>query len=190
MFQRFCLKLNNMASRFQKFHLSLETSLSILAVVSSFCAIGLTLYQVYLQRVEHYAAALPYLMVSINNFSEDKIPEYTLEVSNKGVGLAKIEELEIWYKKAKIENESALIRTLIRNDTITSRIFSSLWKGRVISPGEQFNWIKLAGPGAQSLRDEMEKGNIQYRILFSSIYNEKWYFNSIAGKRLIEEAEE
>jgi len=179
-----------MASRFRKFPLSLETSLSVLAVVSSFCAIGITLYQVYLQRVEHYAAALPYLMVSITNFSEDKIPEYTLEVSNKGVGLAKIEKLEIWYKKGKVENESALIRTLMRNDTVTSRVFSSLWKGRVISPGEQFNWIKLSGPGAQSLRNEMDKGNIQYRILFSSIYDEKWYFNSVAGKRLIEQVDE
>ncbi|SEI55808.1 hypothetical protein SAMN04487995_1347 [Dyadobacter koreensis] len=179
-----------MASRNRKFPLSLETSLSILAVVSSFCAIGITLYQVYLQRIEHYAAALPYLMVSITNFSEDSTPEYTLEVSNKGVGLAKIEKLDIWYKKKKVENENALIRALITNDTTTSRVFSSLWKGRVISPGEQFNWIKLSGPGAQSLRNEIDKGNIEYRILFSSIYDEKWYFNSISGKRLIEVAEE
>jgi len=179
-----------MASRFQKFRFSLETSLSILAVVSSFCAIGITLYQVYLQRIEHYAAALPYLMVSNTNFSEDKTPEYTLEVSNKGVGLAKIEKLEIFYKKKKVENENALIRTLITKDTTTSRVFSSLWKGRVISPGEQFNWIKLSGPGAQLLRDEIDKGNIEFRILFSSIYDEKWYFNSIPGKPLIEVAEE
>ena len=179
-----------MASSTRRFFFTLETSLSILAVISSFCAIGITLYQVYLQRIEHYAAALPYLTVSTTNFSEDETPEYRLEVSNKGVGLAKIEKLEIWFKKERVETESELVRKVIEGDSTTSRIFSSLWTGRVVSPGEEFNWIKLTGRGASLFSDEVSKGNIEFRILFASIYDEKWYYNSIQGKRLVERVED
>jgi len=173
----------------RKFVFTLETSLSILAVVSSFCAIGITLYQVYLQRIEHYAAALPYLMVSTTNFSENQTPYYSLSISNKGVGLAKIENLEIWYKKESIQEENKLIQKVFQ-DTVTARFFSHLWKGRIISPGEEFDWIKLDGPGAKLVEREFENGNIQYRVLFTSIYDEKWYLNLVSGKRLVEKVED
>lgn len=179
-----------MARQVRKFTFSLETSLSILAVVSSFCAIGLTLYQVYLQRTEHYASALPYLMVSTNNMPEDKTSCYSILISNKGVGLAKIDKVEIWYKKELVTNESALVNRIFAGDTAIARYFSHLWKGRIISPGEQFEWIKIKGADALLLEEEMDKRNVEYRIAFTSIYDEKWVTNSIPGKPLVEKVED
>jgi hypothetical protein len=174
----------------RKFTFSLETSLSILAVVSSFCAIGLTMYQIHLQRTEHYAAALPYLMITTSNMPADKIPCYALSISNKGVGLAKIEKIEIWYKEELIANESTLVKRVFAEDNVIDSYFSHLWKGRVVSPGEQFEWIKVVGSNALLLEDELGKGNIKYRISFTSIYDEKWSMNYIPGKPLVEKVED
>jgi hypothetical protein len=178
-----------MARPVRKFKFTLETSLSILAVVSSFCAIGLTLYQVYLQRTEHYASALPYLMVSTNNIPENGTPCYSMLINNKGVGLAKIDKVDIWYKKELVTNESTLVNRVFEGDSVIARYFSHLWKGRIISPGEQFEWIKVKGSNALFLEEEMSKNNVEFRISFTSIYDEKWVMNLIPGKPLVEKVE-
>lgn len=80
----------------RKVVVSLDTYLSILAVVSSFCAIGITLYQAYLQRTEQYASVIPILKCLNTNKVEGG--GYAFICVNNGLGPAFIEEATYIYE--------------------------------------------------------------------------------------------
>ncbi len=89
-----------MAQSTRKLVITLDTYLSILAVVSSFCAIGITFYQAYLQRTQQYASVMPVLDGYTSNGSSDDGYRYDLIFVNNDVGPAFIKGYAYFYKKS------------------------------------------------------------------------------------------
>ena len=166
-----------MAASNRKNTFTLDTYLSILAVVSSMCALGITFYQANLQRTQQYASVWPYMVAYMTDLpATDKTPQFVIALSNKGVGPAIIQEAAINYKGKLYHNEVDVVNAVLEGDTTTSLVHSPLWKGRVVSPGEEALWITLRGAGVAKFRTAT--ANMTIKIRYASVYNEEWVFNN------------
>ncbi len=164
-----------MATSKRRVVVSLDTYLSILAVVSSFCAIGITFYQAFLQRTQQYASVMPILDSYNTSVMADGTLGYAFIIINNGLGPAFVEEASFYYGDKKYNSVSKFEAALLNQSGIidsSSRV-SDLWKGRVIAQGERFSLIELKSKAAeQNLRKNLDKAKIQ--ILYKSVYGEKW----------------
>jgi hypothetical protein len=159
--------------------ISLDRMFAIIATVVSVCTLSLSFYQAHLNRKQQYASVWPYLMVSTTNVSlDDGTPQFYIEVYNKGVGPAMIEDFDLIYQSRHFHDEYDYFRTAMIQKGITDTTGfvqrSNLWKGRVISPGESIKWLNARGIYAHPL--ERAFGEAQIRIRFKSIYDEYWEF--------------
>ena len=164
-----------MANRNRKVVVSLDTYLSILAVVSSFCAIGITFYQAYLQRTQQYASVMPILDSYNTSKLEDGSSGYAIMIDNNGLGPAFIEEASYYYAGKKYATVSDFENAILNQAGITdsTSMVSDLWKGLVIPQGGKVALIELHSRTAErAIRQSMNDAKIT--ILYKSVYGEKW----------------
>lgn len=163
-----------MATPTRKITITLDTYLSILAVVSSFCAIGITFYQAYLQRIQQYASVMPIVDTYNTSALPDGTSGYGFMIVNNGLGPAFIEEASFYYGGRKYHTVNEFEDALLGQSRVkdSSRI-SDLWKGRVIAQGERFSLIESKNRDVEKLlRRNLDKAKMQ--ILYRSVYGERW----------------
>ncbi|RIV21512.1 hypothetical protein DYU11_19105 [Fibrisoma montanum] len=159
----------------RKVVVTLDTYLSILAVVSSFCAIGITFYQAYLQRTQQYASVIPIL----ESYNTSQLPDggkgYAIIIANNGLGPAFIEDVSFEYKEKLYTSVGEMERAILNPANLkdSTSMTSDLWKGRVIPQGERFALIQTFDKRVeQFIRNNLE--NVQIKIIYRSVYGEKW----------------
>ncbi len=171
----------------------IERMFAIIATTVSVCALVLSFYQANLARQQQYASVWPYLMISTTNVPPDrKTPQFSIELDNKGVGPASIERYDIAYKGHHFSNESDYVAYLKKegrlvNDTTSYFQRSALWKGRVISAGEQSHWFLMRGPLARFAESAFSETKVTIR--FKSIYGETWEYRSDAEEMVVKVAD-
>ncbi|GAB3703829.1 hypothetical protein GCM10027592_34390 [Spirosoma flavus] len=173
----------------RKVVVSLDTYLSILAVVSSFCAIGITFYQAYLQRTQQYASVMPIMDSYLNE--DDSNNSFHLEYVfiNNGVGPAIIQRTLITYKKKEYKNLRDIARVIVEDKLAAKEIKpedvedytvtkSDLWPKRVIAPGQTVVLCNIDHKYVARWMDEaIGAGDIRVNVLYESIYGEQWRFD-------------
>lgn len=176
-----------MANRFRKVVVSLDTYLSILAVVSSFCAIGITFYQAYLQRTQQYASVMPIL----DSYNTSKLLDgghgYAIIVSNNGLGPAFIEEASFYFAGKKYPSLDTFVNAIFKQENVrdTTGMVSDLWKGLVIPQGEKVALIESQSRKTeQAIRRNLDR--IKIKILYRSVYDEKWLHSFPPGRNVVQ----
>jgi len=172
----------NRANR--KVTVTLDTYLSILAVVSSFCAIGITFYQAYLQRTQQYASVMPILDSYNTSQLLDGTSGYAILITNNGLGPAFVEEASFKYNGKKYYSPNELANAIFKQANMTDNtlMYSDLWKGRVIPQGEKFALIESHDKKIEQLiRKNLDK--IGIIIIYKSVYGEKWKHMFPSGSR-------
>ncbi len=160
----------------------IERMFAIVATTDSVCALVLSFCQANLARKQQYASVWPYLMISTTNVPLDrKTPQFSIELDNKGVGPATTETYDIAHKGHHFSDEKGYVAYLRKEGQLTNNTTSyfqrsALWKGRVISAGEQSHWFVLQGPLARFV--ESAFGETKITIRFKSIYGETWEYRS------------
>ncbi|GAB3928049.1 hypothetical protein [Larkinella terrae] len=158
-----------------RFVVSLDTYLSILAVVSSFCAIGITFYQAYLQRAQQYASVMPVLDIYHTGRFEDDIPASAITVANFGLGPAFIDSVHYYYGKKRYPDMYSLVKDVLAEDHIgdSTLTVSDLWKDKVIPQGETIYLYKTTN--SRAVRHlYRQNDSIATVIYYRSIYGEQW----------------
>lgn len=176
----------------RKFIFTLDTYLSILAVVSSFCAIGITFYQAYLQRTQQYASVMPVLDCYVNNGQEGKTYRFDLIFVNNGIGPAFVKTYEYRYKGRQFGSFPEMVRQVAvdrigkgRLDSIPvdNIVYSGLWPGRVMPPNQEVKLVSiLSNKLARWFEEANSRGEININIRYGSIYDEQWNFQSAPRK--------
>ncbi|GAB4034752.1 hypothetical protein [Spirosoma gilvum] len=175
----------------RKVVVSLDTYLSILAVVSSFCAIGITFYQAYLQRTQQYASVMPIMDNYLNNGGGEKAWHVAMVFVNNGVGPAIVKATQITYKKKRYNDLRKIAEEIIEEKLAKGEvkpadvadctvIKSDLWPERVISPGQVIELCNIDHKYVARWVDEaMGDGDIRVQIWYESIYGERWRFDTV-----------
>lgn len=168
-----------MATSKRRIVVTLDTYLSILAIVSSFCAIGITFYQAYLQRTQQYASVIPVLDLFHTGRFEDKTSGSAMTVANYGLGPAFIDSVQYYYRKKRYADMYSLTADVLSEAHIvdSTLVISDLWKDKVIPQGEslylyQTSDRKVSGQLYSQLR------NIGFVIYYRSVYGERWVIDS------------
>jgi len=172
--------------------LSSEKILAVMATIVSVCALVVSVFQVQSERKQQYASVWPNLSISIITRLEDDSTKNTMAfvVSNKGVGPAIVEEVRIWYKGQLCKDESDFSEKVVGDARPANGAINQIWKDKVISASEEFEWIKVGGhQSVDKLQKAMEAGDIEASIQYASVYEERWEVNYNRGKRLIEKLE-
>lgn len=164
-----------------------------MATIVSVCALAVSVFQVQSERKQQYASVWPSLSISIITRLEDDSTKNTIAfvVSNKGVGPAIVEEVQLWYKGQLCKDESDFSEKVVGNARPANGAINQIWKDKVISANEEFEWIKVGGyPLVNKLQKALETGEIQASIRYASVYEERWEVNYNRGKRLIEKLDD
>ncbi len=168
--------------------LTSEKILAVMATVVSVCALVVSVFQVQSERKQQYASVWPSLSISIITNLKSDSTENTLAVlvSNKGVGPAIVNEIQLWYKEQPCKDEEALIDKVVGSAYEENGAINQIWKEKVIASNEEFEWMKVGGYAAtKKFREAIKAGEIQAVIRYSSVYGEKWEVNYNRGKRLV-----
>lgn len=164
----------------RKVVVSLDTYLSILAVVSSFCAIGITFYQAYLQRTQQYASVMPVLDVFHTGRFEDGTRGSAMTVTNSGLGPAFIDSVAYYYHQKRYKNMYDLVDAALAEAKMvdTTVLFSDLWKDKVISQGEEIYVYQTANQKTFLLFAQQIARQMRFVIYYRSVYGERWVVDS------------
>lgn len=161
---------------------TLDTWLSVAAVITSVCALTITIYQAYLQRKQQYASVMPVLDVYLNNGDMTNDRRYTFDfvLVNNGIGPAFIRKFEYWYEGKKREsfrdiiNEEAAVSGASETVNIA---YSGLWEGRIIPQNQEIKLVSMVGD-TLARRVYEKNGSIRLKVWYESIYGQKWLFDT------------
>ncbi len=160
-----------MATSNRKVVVTLDTYLSILAVVSSFCAIGITFYQAYLQRTQQYASVMP-ILKCLNTSMLENGHGYAFICVNNGLGPAFIEEATYVYNDKSYDSIDAIVSQLPPDSTLST---SDLGKGWVIPQGGQVNIVQVSSrKNANEIRRRIGTGGLTVSFVYKSVYGQRW----------------
>ncbi len=164
-----------MATSKPRFTATLDTYLSVLAVVSSFCAIGITFYQAYLQRTQQYASVIPIVDSYHTARMDDNTRVSATIVTNSGLGPALIDSVQYYYLNKRFNNIHSLMEAVKNKAHISDStlLTSDLQEEKVITPGEK---IVLYQTSNQAVRSKLQQQAplINCVIYYRSIYGEHW----------------
>lgn len=173
---------------------TLDTWLSVAAVVTSLCALTITIYQAYLQRKQQYASVMPVLDSYLSNGSqEDGTYLFEFKIANYGVGPAFIQKAEIVFDGHPVAEMRGIIEQVAREpgviDTLSTKLQSGLWRGRVLPQGQEITLLSVRDvPSPQqraslaerllAYRIDQKNHQIRLKIWYQSIYGETWLFDT------------
>jgi len=173
--------------------LSLNNLVGVCAIVTSICAIIITLYQTRLQRIQQYASVKPLLMSYSNSFSDNKNSSgqtyhYELVITNQGLGPAIVSDYAFYYKSKSYQNIAQIlkqIKTENKLDSTKTVILTNLWKNEVLPVGEKLSLIKIED---ERLGPLVEKYDIKIMVQYKSLYGQEWRFvnNDKSGPKEVE----
>lgn len=149
--------------------------LGLSAIILSLCTLIVFFYQTHLIRKQQFMSVYPYLEIGHNRVYSD---EYTFTIENKGVGPAIIETFRVG--KNGVLKEQDFVKFLRQEISSYENLdieYSNLYGGRLISEKEVIELFKskdtLKTTG-QILYTILNNENMEYEIVYSSIYGEKW----------------
>ncbi len=161
---------------------SSDKFLSLLAFLISIGTFSTFSYQTYLIQKQQYANTMPYLILSGESDGSGAYPVNKLYLSNKGVGPAFIQNVNITYQGTvyKQTPPSFLTDIIALEDSIDYSDFSinsaHTPPGYVIAAGEQLLLIEPNSEPAASAINRLFVGKDKaiIEITYSSVYDEVW----------------
>lgn len=154
--------------------------------IISLCALMVSLMQTSIMREERelmreYSRASVWPRVEMNsskshNRDDYSIEEYSLFITNSGIGPAIITDVKISYKGKVANNWWDLFKLQNIPDTIETIISNKNFNDRIVKIGETIEVLNLNDnlPLAQAFYSRTE--GLEIEIYYQSIYQEKWKY--------------
>ena len=117
----------------------------------------------------------PYVSYGTNNSTPDGRPEILLNLTNEGVGPARLEAVELLYKGKPMSNPRELLGECCGWNN--KFVFMSEPVTGVLRPGQEANFIRLARTGENAaIWDKLntERWSIVIRSCYCSIFDDCW----------------
>lgn len=169
-----------------KVKISFEKATTILVIIASLGSLfiiyrqtSLMSKQFELQRLEQHKSVLPYLTM----YNTSTSTNYSYTVSNRGIGPALINEINIIYKDSVYKDHDLrkfFNNVISKEDSLfvkyTDIGHSSLSKGMLLPANTITNLVMHNKKDMNKIRSLRKWFNhkIEIEILFSSIYGEQW----------------
>jgi hypothetical protein len=130
------------------------------------------------------ANSWPFVIADTSNTDENGAPLLGFRIQNKGVGPAKIQSLEVFYKDKPMPNPRTLIHTILgpsANGAVVHYIASSV-VGNVLSSKEAVTFFSVKDKSInpkylQQLADANK--DIGFRTCYCSVFDECWTLNIV-----------
>jgi hypothetical protein len=133
------------------------------------------------------AAYWPFIKVDDGNADDEGNPRLIFRVTNSGVGPAKVQSFELFWKGRAYPRSYTLMKDCCgldlaryREDVFRHRatpIVDDFVAGRVIRAGETVNFLDIKlGPDNEKMWDALDaaRRDIRYRICYCSVFDECW----------------
>ena len=169
-----------------KMKISFEKASTLLVIIASLGSLfiiyrqtNLMGQQFELQRLEQHKSVLPYLTM----YNTSSSTNYSYSVSNKGIGPALINEINIKYKDSTYKNydlRKFFNTVIVKEDSLfrdyTDIGHSSLSKGMLLPTNSITNMVMHHKKDMRKIKSLRNWFNNQIRIeiIYSSIYGEQW----------------
>jgi hypothetical protein len=152
----------------------IERLLSIAVGIAAITAVVVSLYQASLARQQLRASAWPYLAQSSSYTPGNP---YLREVSNDGVGPARIKSFSVFVDGKPVPTWNSAVRALI-GEGEPALVYSSLGRGSVLPPAAKTAVLTLP-PGARAVRFfQASQTRLRTVACYCSVYDECWTSDS------------
>lgn len=168
--------------------ISVDRILGLSAMLISLLTLVIFIYQTSLIRTQSRLSVTPRISFSIYQNSTDSLVTVISEITNKGLGPAIIESIEVIHKGKKYPlNFSKFLELAYPefNDHATLTQSASLSKGSTLSPNEssniftiKFELTKLDGL-LSYLGIQLGQNPFFIEVVYSSIYGDRWITNNL-----------
>ncbi|HMQ62263.1 MAG TPA: hypothetical protein PKE06_16420 [Flavilitoribacter sp.] len=149
------------------------------AVFTSFCALGISIYQSVILRNEQYAAVWPYIEPTVTYTNHS----FALNIQNKGTGPAIIKNVSIFLNGEPVNDYRAFLVDLLHQDQFQSLSISSL-KNSVLAIQENVTMLQAEFPDSVVIvtTDFQERSSI--KICYCSIFGDCWQYTDGDVKKI------
>jgi len=127
------------------------------------------------------ANSWPFVDFSTHNLSDRGTPEVRLVLTNDGIGPARIETFELWWRGKSMSSPSQLLKACCTPDPGHQQgdpaIGLGLASPRILRSGEHVDFlsIDLTDTGREVFRKfNSERDNIRARVCYCSVFDECW----------------
>jgi hypothetical protein len=167
-------------------HLNTDKIVSISAILISLMTLGALIYQTNIMREEQelnrmaqLKTTMPYLTLSNFNYGG---PNYAVVLSNKGIGPALIDTVSITYQDSVYYMDLAtfIYEAIPEAWDIEHLYHANISPGQLIPPGEALHLLSIDNDQESSdqLVKSLEGLDAYYRIVYRSVYDERWALTS------------
>ena len=163
--------------------------LAISAVAISFISLFLAVENGRAMQRLVQANSWPFVAVGTNNGDLDGNYAFALVMQNKGIGPAKVEALEVFYKGKPMADGDALVHAILgpRADLPANGFVSSSVTGGVLSSKEEINFLaanakSVSAADMKTLSDGAR--NLHFRFCYCSVFDECWLADHSVHGRL------
>jgi hypothetical protein len=136
------------------------------------------------------ANSWPFMEIGENDSTADGKDGLTLLYMNQGIGPAKLETFELFWKGKPQNGAEQLLRSCCQTpgasmDSLTNNLGISSTYGLVLRPGQALNFISMERTAANAaalsaLRSGMR--NLSFRFCYCSVFDECWVSGRQFGK--------
>ncbi len=127
------------------------------------------------------ANSWPFIDFSTHNVNEKGTPEVRLVLTNEGIGPARIETFELWWRGQSMASPSQLLKACCmpaaghQNGSLQTGV--GLASPRILRAGEHVDFLSLGFTNTgQEVFDKFnsERGHIRTRVCYCSVFEECW----------------
>ncbi len=126
------------------------------------------------------ANSWPFVDFSTHNLDRDGVPDVRLVLTNEGVGPARIETFELWWRGKPISSPSELLKQCCLPDSGqpgNPAIGLGLASPRILRAGEHVDFLSLSMTPADKemfRKFNFERDFIRTRVCYCSVFDECW----------------
>jgi len=169
-----------------------EYALALSAIIISAISLWVAVDTEYTNRHLVEEASWPFLAIDYNNLNAEGQPDFSLNITNEGIGPAKIETLQVFWKGKPYRSANALLKACCgynprpfgaqsdKSGHPITGLITSTSAGTVLRAGQ----VRRAIQYAQTLNNpkiwravDSQKENFSYRICYCSVFNKCWLSN-------------
>ncbi len=158
---------------------STDRIVSFSAIMISLITLMVFIYQTQLMAEQQRLSVLPHLSFGYINTGG---PNFTVYLSNDGIGPAFVEKMEIQYKDSTYRKDlpTFLYQDVPEMDSIQNVVHANIVEGQLIPAGRRIEVLKVQNSLVDANRLYSLIGSLDFRaeLIYKSAYNERWLLST------------
>ncbi|MGH6890352.1 MAG: hypothetical protein ACREHF_14345 [Rhizomicrobium sp.] len=166
-----------------------EYTLAVAAIIIAGISLWVAVDTEYTNRKLVAEASWPFLAIDYSNRNGEGQPVFSLDIANRGIGPARIETLEVFWKGKPYRSARDLLNACCKpkpgqagnrrdkSGNTAAGPITATSAGTVLRAGQILSFIRFALTpynAATWHAVDSQKDNFSYRVCFCSVFNECW----------------